>query len=252
MVMFDTLNRRHLPSYGCDWTHTSNFKRLANHTVAFDNAFIGSMPARHELHTGRYNFLHRSWGPLESFDESMPAILNENGVYSHIATDHYHYWETGGSNYIQSYRTYNTCRGQEGDAWKASVADPLIPPVVNPRSGDIWRQDWVNRQYINDEKDWPQYRTFDAGLGFLEKNWEEDNWSLQIETFDPHEPFFAPQRYRDLYKHDYKGKHFDWLNYAVVKESLEEIEHLHFGYTALLSFVMPSSDASSILWTITT
>ncbi len=240
MVMFDTLNRRLLPSYGCDWTHTPNFQRLAKRSVTFDNAFIGSMPcmpARRELHTGRYNFLHRSWGPLEPFDESAPAILNENGVYTHIATDHYHYWECGGSNYIQSYRTHQTCRGQEGDAWRPSVADPVIPPVVAPRrNNEMWRQDWVNRQYINEEKDWPQYRTFDAGLSFLEKNWKEDNWFLQIETFDPHEPFFAPQKYRDLYKHEYKGKHFDWPLYAVVEETPEEVEHLQFEYTALLSF----------------
>ena len=43
-----------------------NFERLAAHTVCFDKSYVGSlpcMPARRELHTGRYNFLHRSWGP---------------------------------------------------------------------------------------------------------------------------------------------------------------------------------------------
>ena len=58
------------------------------------NAFIGSfpcMPARREMHTGRYNFLHRSWGPLEPFDDSMPESLHQNGVHSHKVTDHHHY-----------------------------------------------------------------------------------------------------------------------------------------------------------------
>ena len=36
VVMFDSLNRHLLSPYGCDWTHTPNFKRLAEHTVAFD------------------------------------------------------------------------------------------------------------------------------------------------------------------------------------------------------------------------
>ena len=78
MVMFDSLNRRMLPPYGCDWTHAPNFARLAQRTVTFDNCYVGSMPcmpARRELHTGRYNFLHRSWGPMEPFDDSMPEIL---------------------------------------------------------------------------------------------------------------------------------------------------------------------------------
>ncbi len=33
------------------------------------------MPARRDLHTGRPNFLHRSWGPIEPFDDSMPEML---------------------------------------------------------------------------------------------------------------------------------------------------------------------------------
>jgi arylsulfatase A-like enzyme len=97
MVMFDSLNRHMLSTYGCDWTITPNFKRLAEKTVTFDASYIGSfpcMPARRELHTGRYNFLHRSWGPIEPYDDSMPEILHENGIYSHLVSDHQHYWKT--------------------------------------------------------------------------------------------------------------------------------------------------------------
>ncbi|MFW6303430.1 MAG: sulfatase-like hydrolase/transferase, partial [Candidatus Sumerlaeota bacterium] len=75
MIMFDSLNRHMLEPYGSDWVKTPNFKRLAEKTVTFDNAYVGSMPcmpARRELHTGRYNFLHRSWGPIEPFDFSTP------------------------------------------------------------------------------------------------------------------------------------------------------------------------------------
>ena len=35
------------------------------------------MPARRDLHTGRLNFLHRSWGPLEPFDNSFPVLLKK-------------------------------------------------------------------------------------------------------------------------------------------------------------------------------
>ena len=83
--MFDSLNRAMLPPYGCEWVHAPNFQRLAERTVTFERSYIGSMPcmpARRDLHTGRYNFLHRSWGPLEPFDDSVPEIMQENGVYS--------------------------------------------------------------------------------------------------------------------------------------------------------------------------
>ncbi|SUG17959.1 putative sulfatase [Salmonella enterica subsp. arizonae] len=64
MLMFDTLTRNHLAPYGGD-AITPNFTRLAQESAQFDNFYVGSMPcmpARRELHTGRYNFLHRSWG----------------------------------------------------------------------------------------------------------------------------------------------------------------------------------------------
>ncbi|MDO4547014.1 MAG: sulfatase-like hydrolase/transferase, partial [Clostridia bacterium] len=85
MLMFDSLNRHMLSAYGCDKYQTPNFKRLAEKTVTFDRFYVGSMPcmpARRELHTGRWNFLHRSWGPIEPWDDSMPEILKENGIYS--------------------------------------------------------------------------------------------------------------------------------------------------------------------------
>ena len=74
MLMFDSLNREMLEPYGCSRIRTPNFKRLARRSVRFDQCYAGSlpcMPARRELHTGRYNFLHRSWGPVEPFDDSM-------------------------------------------------------------------------------------------------------------------------------------------------------------------------------------
>ena len=94
MVMYDSLNRHFLEPYGCQWTKTPNFTRLARRALTFDNCYVGSMPcmpARRELHTGRYNFLHRSWGPLEPFDDSVPELLRRAGIHTHLVSDHYHY-----------------------------------------------------------------------------------------------------------------------------------------------------------------
>lgn len=238
MVMFDTLNRRLLPPYGAEWTHAPNFTRLAERTATFDTCYAGSMPcmpARRELHTGRHNFLHRGWGPLEPFDDSMPQLLGESGVYTHLVTDHQHYWEDGGATYHGRYRTFEFFRGQEGDAWKGHVAHPYIPDSIRARRGEAWRQDWVNRQYLTDEADHPQTRTFDAGLEFLHTNGAEDNWFLQIETFDPHEPFFSYARHKQHYPHAYDGPHFDWPDYKRATESDDEIEHARLEYAALLT-----------------
>ncbi|MFX1530974.1 MAG: sulfatase [Promethearchaeota archaeon] len=239
-ILFDTLNRRFLPPYGNTWVHAPNFKRLAEKTVIFDNCYSGSLmciPARRELHTGRHNFLHRSWGPLEPFDDSMPEILKNNGIYSHLVSDHYHYWEDGGLTYHNRFNTWEIVRGHEGDAWKGEVRDPDIPEAVpNMRqSWPHWRQDWVNRKYMQKEEDQPQAVTFKLALEFINKNYVEDNWFLHIETFDPHEPFFTQQKYKDLYKHQYDGPHFDWPNYGIVTETEEQVEHIRKEYAASVS-----------------
>jgi arylsulfatase A-like enzyme len=234
LMMFDSLNRKMLAPYGCGWTITPNFSRLEGRSVVFDNCYAGSlpcMPARRELHTGRYNFLHRSWGPLEPFDDSMPELLRKRGIYTHLISDHQHYWEDGGATYHQRYNSWEIVRGQEGDHWKGQVKDPDIPPHL----GMYWRHDAINRQYMKEEADQPQAQVFKLGLEFLKKNKDEDNWFLHLETFDPHEPFFTMPKYKDLFPHGYKGPHFDWPNYDKVTETADAVEHLRFQYAALLA-----------------
>ena len=231
MIMYDSLNRHFLENFGCDWTITPNFKRLAEKTVTFDNSYIGSfpcMPARRELHTGRYNFLHRSWGPIEPYDDSMPDILDYHGIYSHLISDHQHYWEDGGATYHTRYSSWEIVRGQEGDRWKAEVG-------AKGQSFGLKTQDAINRSYINSDEKMPQSQTFAAGLEFLEKNHQQDNWFLQIETFDPHEPFFSQEEYKKLYPHEYAGEAFDWPPYGPVTEPRNVVEHCRYEYAALLT-----------------
>ncbi len=238
MVMFDSLNKHMLPAYGCDWVKAPNFERLYKNSIAFDRCYIGSapcMPARRELHTGRYNFLHRRWGPLEPFDDSMPELLKNNGIHSHLVSDHYHYWEDGGATYHNRYSTWELCRGQEGDPWKGDLRELCVPEHIGGRKGSWGKQDWINRKYIKSEEGYPLTRTFNKGLEFIETNHNEDNWFLQIEAFDPHEPFMVPEKYLELYPEDYKGPHFDWPLYNAVTETPEQVQHLKNQYAALLS-----------------
>lgn len=244
MVMYDTLCRHFLPPYGNSWVKAPNFERLKRRSVQFNNFYVGSMPcmpARRELHTGRYNFLHRSWGPLEPFDDSMPEQLHRAGVHTHKVTDHQHYWEDGGSTYHQRYTTFDFVRGQEGDKWIGDVTrlrDPQFgaerwPEVQQTPMG---RQDNINRLHMTRAEQQPQHRTFDLGLEFIERNADADRWFLQIETFDPHEPFFTQQEFKDLYPHDYDGPPFDWPPYREVREDPAAVDHIRYEYAALLTF----------------
>lgn len=246
MVMFDSLNRHMLPNYGGDLIHAPNFKRLGKRTVTFDKSYVCSMPcmpARRDLHTGRPNFLHSSWGPLQPFDDSVPQILKKAGVHTHLATDHQHYFEDGGATYHTRYSTWEYFRGQEGDFCIGQVKDPKCPPCLGRNAADdaVVRQDWINRSFMRHESDQPQAKTFAAGLDFIRRNHQEDQWFVQIETFDPHEPFFTQRKYKNHYAKHYEkyrkagGKHFDWPMYRAVQETPEEIEHLRYEYASLVS-----------------
>ena len=243
MVMFDSLNRHMLEPYGCDWVPTPNFQRLAQRTVTFDRSYVCSlpcMPARRDLHTGRPGFLHRTWGPLEPFDDSMPAILDENGIHSHLITDHYHYFRSGGANYHARYSSWEFHRGQEGDPWKPNLRpDFQIPETEHTRLGNDprIRRDFVNRSRMPTEAEHYQTKNFDAGIEFLDIHQDIDNWFLQIESFDPHEPYFSPQKYKDLFPHDYDGPVCDWPRYGHVDftDSRQLVDHLRHEYAALLA-----------------
>lgn len=257
-VLFDSLNRGALGAYGGTAIHTPNFDRFARRSVVFDNHFVGSlpcMPARRDLHTGRLNFMHRSWGPLEPFDNSFARLLSDNGIYSHIVSDHLHYFEDGGAGYTNCYDTWEFIRGQENDPWVALVEPPLdrFRRMFNERQykfdvepgratrGRLPRMTWkrlrhaVNRERIVADDDFPTIACFNRGREFLRANKDADNWFLQIEAFDPHEPFHAPQRFKDRYATGWNGGILDWPKYERVADSPEEIREIKANYAALVT-----------------
>jgi len=244
-VLFDSLNRHLLAPYGGQRIPTPNFTRLAQRTTTFDRHYVGSlpcMPARRDLQTGRLSFLHRSWGPMEPYDNSVTDLLSRRGVYSHLITDHFHYWEDGGATYHNRYDTYEFIRGQEGDRWKAMVQphwerlrEKYHPRQYSEKSRSYARQNMVNRDHIRAEADFPSVQCFARGQEFLDANRHADNWLLQIETFDPHEPFHAPDRFREPFPTAWNGPVRDWPRYGRVDELPEECEELRANYYATVA-----------------
>lgn len=239
-VLFDTLNRRFLPPYSDDTVRAPAFERLNEQTTRFDNCYIGSMPcmpARRDLHTGRLNFLHRSWGPIEPFDDSMPEILKNNEIYTHLITDHFHYWEDGGATYLSRYDTYDIVRGNAADAWAPALGTSVesIPESLNDRlSQGAGPQSWANRNRARAEADQPMPTCFAHAESFLREHAGDDGWFLQLETFDPHEPFVVPERFASLYDDRWDGPSFDWPPYRAVQEheTSEAIAHVRSLYAA--------------------
>ena len=76
--------------------------RLKRSGARWYEASSNHMPA---LRCAKYN------GTLEPFDDSVPRMLREQGVSSHLISGHLHYWETGGATY---HTQYTTCKPDDG------------------------------------------------------------------------------------------------------------------------------------------
>jgi arylsulfatase A-like enzyme len=231
-IVLDTVRRDYLTAYGNTWVKTPALTRLSREGVTFDNHWVGSlpcMPARREFMTGRHNFIYRNWGPIEPYDDVLPRELRiKKNIFTHLLTDHDHYFELGGENYHTAFNTWDFFRGQEYDPW-VSLVDAMAAPEHLGRSGP---QNRANRTRQQREEEFSGPRTAQAGIDWLEDNRKADNWFLQVE---PHEPFYCTDKYREMYNDTWKGPLFDWPEYDVVKENPEAIEHIRKCYAGLLT-----------------
>jgi arylsulfatase A-like enzyme len=241
-ILLDSLNRHYLPLYGNPWVRTPNIDRLAARSTVFDNHYCGSlpcMPARRDMLTGRLNFLEAPWGPIEPWDDCLPTLLRQQrSTYSHMITDHYHYFHAGGENYHTLFDSWEFERGQEGDVWRPLV-DPVEPPPTRGKGG-ARRAYWANRKFMDSERDedYPTPRCFMRAIDFIENNHEADNWHLHLEVFDPHEPFDCPQRYIDQFEDSWDQRYFySWPQYGRIDPKLDDdaaIAHIRKRYAGSL------------------
>lgn len=240
LILIDSLNRHDLPCY-CPETARARADALGafcRDSVQFDGHYVGSapcMPARRDIFTGRLNFLERPWGGLEPYDRTFVTELRRHGIFTHITTDHLHYFEIGGENYCQQFDTWNFERGQECDPWISRVRG-----VPGPSSyfGKINGHNLANRLGYSEEAEYPTPRTFASACQWLRENQDATDYFLMVEAFDPHEPFDTPQSYLKAYETAYAGPHFDWPSYRAREEETDEaIEHLQKKYAATLTMM---------------
>lgn len=239
-ILLDTFNRRFLDYYGAkEAAITPNLSRLAEKSCIFDNHWCGSspcIPARRDIITGRFNFLERPWGGIEPYDDMMPSILKSKNVFSHMVTDHYHYFEPGGENYWYNFSSWKLERGQPFDL------NEIRPDKTGCRKDaqrpadyrGLWAPQ-MDRNY-RDKDEYPTPRTFRAAIEWLEENKDADNFLLWIEGFNPHEPFLVAQEFIDMYPDADVATDCFWPDYEEsTPYSEEQIKHLRCLYKATIS-----------------
>ena len=192
---------------------TDALDRFAERATVFDRHWTGSlpcMPQRREFLAGVREFLWRPWGPAEPFDDLLPALARDAGIYPHLVTDHYHYFERGGEGYWTDFLSFDFVRGHERDALRTTPRHPdaqlLAQSGIRPDEADAIRRD--NAQYARnvtdldptDERDFFAARTFGTAAEWLrEATPELDRWFCYVDSFDVHEPFHNPEPYASMY-----------------------------------------------------
>jgi arylsulfatase A-like enzyme len=200
-IVSDTFRRDHLGCYGNDWIHTENLDSLAEDSVVFDKAYIGSFPTiphRTDLFTGKYNFLRSGFRPLPTDEIVIAQLLKQSGYMTMLIVDTYHMV----LNYF--YRDFDGwwwIRGQETDRYMTN------PTKDSNNLGDVLGHQYMrNVQTRKFENDYFVAQTMKSAVQWLELNYDKhENFFLHIDTFDPHEPWDPPKWYSDLYDPQWKG-----------------------------------------------
>lgn len=224
VLLCDTLRRDHCSPYtqgkplnqcwgdgAPDWAvPTPNMQRLANRGTTYQNAWCGStpcMPARRDIYTGRYEFLHRGWGPLAEEEQDLPrqisgppnrsitSMLQEGYSVSQLISDHFHLWEQGAGNYHMGYTGHEFIRGTESDAYRtdyleADAFDCPSPDLLNKQERHYRNMHLLGRKT---DADWTAAKTLSAASTWLRRNHQYDDFFLHIDCFPPHEPLDPPE-----------------------------------------------------------
>ena len=240
---------------------TPHLDRFAAEAAVFERAYAASFPTvpnRNDLHTGRFTFPQRGWSALPPDVPCLAATLTRAGYASQFYCDTPNQVPMGLN---RGFGGWEWHRGQEGDRF---VTDPRLdpdigcPPEKLRGNGVAYRQYLKNRHWWRSEEDHFGPRTLRSGMAWLQQHYEAQHalsrpgapgraadggldgrpFFLWLDTFDPHEPWDAPQYYVDWYDPGYTGDVLAHANYGRADYMTPaERQHTKAIYAAEVSMV---------------
>ncbi|HIE04827.1 MAG TPA: hypothetical protein EYP61_08720 [Candidatus Latescibacteria bacterium] len=242
-IICDTLRRDFLGAYGDGWIRTPNLDALAEESVIFDGAYIGSfptMPARAEVMAGRYVFQDIGWAPLPGGVITVQEMLRDRGYVTALITDHYQMLAPG-MNYHRGFSAYRFVRGHQSDPFRATdhvelrwpcspekcrQPEKLMVPYLKAKA------DWLY------ERDWPIPRTVNEAIDWLERNYRHEDFLLFLDVFSVHELWDPPRWYVERYDPGYEGEEVILPRYDRVGYMSEaELRHTRALYAGVVTML---------------
>ncbi|WXG41108.1 MAG: sulfatase [Candidatus Freyarchaeum deiterrae] len=261
LIVLDTLRKDHVGVYGNRWIKTPNLDALARESIIFENAYPESLPTipfRRSTHTGIRTFPFKEyhprkgdmvqvygWEPIPESQTTIAETLRRERYTTAFITDTYHYFKPG-MNFHRGYSQWQLIRGQEADPYKTGPKpDPKLLERYIPQSGKCDYMMAILPQYLKNianrqsEEDYFAPQVFNAAIKWVEENRKEEKFFLFIDSFDPHEPWDPPQRYRDLYYPGYEGREVITPNYSTSTDYLtpDELRYMRACYAGEVTMV---------------
>ncbi len=209
VLMADSLRKDHLGCYGNEWIHTPNIDRLARDSVVFDEAYpetLPTLPVRNAMLSGRHCGPELGWGPMREEDARLPEILGEAGYTSGLVADVYHMFKPR-MNFTRGFNSWQFIRGQEGDPYmSAPNPNPPVPASYAKKHDGRMIQFSKNVAGWESEEDYFTAQVYNTASKWVEGNYRQGDFFLWVDSFDPHEPWYPPYHYSDLYDPDFDEK----------------------------------------------
>ena len=227
-IVADTFRQDHLGCYGNPEIRTPCLDALAQQSVRFDRHYAAgfpTMPTRANHHTGRWLLTRFGWQALPDDAVTLAQLLAEAGFHTAAVADTPFYWRNG-MNYDRGFQSFFPVLGQGGPRGRF-IPDP---------SPHEWKD--VNAWWRR-ESDRCAPRTLTLAGDWLERHYQED-FFLYIDTWDPHEPWDAPEYYARMYMPEHDGEVINPFYGRVEDEpgfTMDRLRKAHASYCGEVTMV---------------
>ena len=224
VIVSDNFRRDHLGAYGNPNIRTPYLDEFARSSVVFDGHVISSfptMPARADILTGSFSYTFMGWEPLPSGLQTLPGLLSRTGYLTMGIVDT-PFFVRGGYGYDRGFDDFVWVRGQGDD--------------TRPQERSDYRATWRS------ESDRLVARTVTEAEHWLERHYKE-NFFLYVDTWDPHEPWDAPEYYTAMYRPGYEGRQLypsygNWEEAGLTRDDIDLAHAMYCGEVTMVDFWM--------------
>ncbi|QIN81871.1 sulfatase-like hydrolase/transferase [Rubrobacter tropicus] len=223
VIVSDTFRRDHLGAYGNTAIHTPNLDAFARQSAVFDHHVVSSfptMPARADILTGTFSYTHMGWEPLPGHLTTLPEVMSRAG-YATMGVVDTPFYIRNGFGYDRGFDDFIWVRGQGDD--------------TRPQERSDARSTWTR------EEDRLVARTMTEAERWLERHRDDGPFFLYVDTWDPHEPWDAPDYYTEQYRKGYDGTQIypaygDWREAGLTEDDVGLAHATYCGEVTMVDF----------------